>query len=40
MIPLEKVQALVVKYNELEKELSTGKIDTKHTPKNLKNTQN
>ena len=29
MIPLEKVQALVVKYNELEKELSTGKIDTK-----------
>jgi peptide chain release factor 1 len=29
MIPLEKVHALVVKYNSLEKELSTGTIDSK-----------
>ena len=29
MIPLEKVQALVVKHNGLEKELSTGSIDQK-----------
>ena len=29
MIPLEKVQALVVKYDSLEKELSTGTIDQK-----------
>ena len=29
MIPLEKVQALVVKHDGLEKELSTGTIDPK-----------
>ena len=29
MIPLEKVQALVVKHDSLEKELSTGSIDSK-----------
>jgi peptide chain release factor 1 len=29
MIPLEKVHTLVTKYNGLEKELSTGTIDTK-----------
>ena len=29
MIPLEKVQALVAKYDSLEKELSTGTIDSK-----------
>ena len=29
MIPIEKVQALVVKHNGLEKELSTGAIDPK-----------
>ena len=29
MIPLEKVKELVVKYNSLEKELSTGTIDSK-----------
>ena len=29
MIPLEKVQALVVKHDNLEKELSTGTIDSK-----------
>ena len=29
MIPLAKVQSLVVKYDGLEKELSTGKIDPK-----------
>ena len=29
MIPLEKVQALVAKHDSLEKELSTGTIDSK-----------
>ena len=29
MIPLGKIQALVLKYNDLEKELSTGTIDPK-----------
>ena len=29
MIPVEKVQTLVVKHDDLEKELSTGKIDPK-----------
>ena len=29
MIPLEKVRALVIKYDDLEKELSTGTIDPK-----------
>ena len=29
MIPLEKIQALVVKHDFLEKELSTGTIDSK-----------
>ena len=29
MIPLEKVQALIVKHDSLEKELSTGTIDSK-----------
>ena len=29
MIPLEKILALVVKHDDLEKELSTGKIDSK-----------
>ena len=29
MIPLEKVQSLVVKHDDLEKELSTGTIDPK-----------
>ena len=29
MIPLEKVRSLVAKYEKLEKELSTGTIDTK-----------
>ena len=29
MIPLEKVQALVVKHDDIEKELSTGTIDPK-----------
>ena len=29
MIPIEKVGALVVKHDDLEKELSTGKIDPK-----------
>ena len=29
MIPLEKVKALVIKHDDLEKELSTGKIDSK-----------
>ena len=29
MIPIKKVQALVVKHDSLEKELSTGKIDSK-----------
>ena len=29
MIPLEKVHSLVVKYDSLEKELSTGTIDSK-----------
>ena len=29
MIPLEKVQDVVVKYDSLEKELSTGTIDSK-----------
>ena len=29
MIPLKKVQALVVKHDDLEKELSTGTIDSK-----------
>ena len=29
MIPLEKVRTLVTKYDSLEKELSTGTIDTK-----------
>ena len=29
MIPLEKVKTLVVKYDSLEKELSTGTIDSK-----------
>ena len=29
MIPLKKIQALVVKHDSLEKELSTGTIDPK-----------
>ena len=29
MIPLEKVKALVIQYDNLEKELSTGTIDPK-----------
>jgi len=29
MIPLKKVHAIVVKYDSLEKELSTGTIDSK-----------
>jgi len=29
MIPVEKVQELVAKHDSLEKELSTGSIDTK-----------
>ena len=29
MIPLEKVKALVIQYDNLEKELSTGRIDPK-----------
>jgi len=29
MIPLEKVRTLVVKHDDLEKELSTGTIDSK-----------
>ena len=29
MIPIEKVQALVVKHDDLEKELSTGTIESK-----------
>ena len=36
MIPLEKVQDLVVKYNSLEKELSTGTIDPKTFAKKSK----
>ena len=29
MVPIEKVRELIVKHDELEKELSSGKIDTK-----------
>ena len=29
MIPIEKVEALIVKHDNLEKELSTGEIDPK-----------
>jgi hypothetical protein len=39
MIPLEKVQALVAKHDSLEKELSTGTIDSKHLLRNQKNIQ-
>ena len=39
MIPLDKVKDLVTKHDSLEKELSTGSIDPKLLPKNLKNIQ-
>ena len=41
MIPLEKVQTLVDKHDDLEKELSTGTIDPKTFAQNYqKNIQN
>jgi peptide chain release factor 1 len=36
MIPLEKIQALVVRHDGLEKELSTGTVDTKTFAKKSK----
>ena len=39
MIPIQKVKDIVVKYELLEKELSTGTIDPKSMQINRKNTQ-
>ena len=37
MIPIDKVQDIIAKHDDLEKELSSGKIDTSYLRKNLKN---
>ena len=38
MIPIEKVQDIIVKHDNLEKDLSSGKVDPKNISlKNLKN---
>jgi len=39
MLPISKVQNLIAKHAQLEKELSSGKIDKKNLLKNLKNIQ-
>ena len=39
MIPKEKVQEIIAKHNNLEKELSSGKIDPNFMQKNQKNIQ-
>ena len=40
MIPIEKVQDIIAKHDNLEKELSSGKIDPKFLQKNQKNIPN
>ena len=37
MIPIEKVQDIIAKHDELEKDLSSGSIDKKNLLKNQKN---
>ena len=39
MIPIQKVQEIISKYEELEKELSSGKITQNYLQINLKSTQ-
>ena len=39
MIPLDKVKDIIAKHDALEKELSSGSIDSKLFAKNQKNTQ-
>ena len=38
MIPLQKVKEIILKHSDLEKELSSGKIEPKLFAKNQKNT--
>ena len=38
MIPIEKVQDIISKHDNLEKDLSSGSVDPKNLQKNLKNT--
>ena len=39
MIPLKKIEDLITKHSDLERDLSSGKIDKNFLRKNQKNTQ-